>query len=153
MIGRRTFIAGLGSAAAWPRALRAQQAAMPVVGYLSGQSPAESANYLAAFRQGLNYTGYVEHRNVRIQNQNDRLPALAADRLQVSAIAATGNVASALAAKAATTSIPIVFNTGGDPVKLGLVSSRPAGPAADQVRVRDCWVSTCQRNFSRSLTR
>ena len=110
---RRTFIAGLGSAVAWPLAARAQQAAMPVVGYLSGQSPAESANYLAAFRQGLNYTGYVEHRNVSIeyrwaQNQNDRLPALAAElvRLQVSAIAATGGIASALAAKAATTSIP-----------------------------------------------
>jgi putative ABC transport system substrate-binding protein len=129
MIKRRTFIAGLGSAAAWSMVARAQQAAVPVIGFLGSQSADDYKSTYVPFAQSLKETGYIEGQNVAFEhryaeNQMDRLPALTADlvRRRV-AVIVSGGTAAALAAKAATTTIPIVFIIGSDPVALGLVAS------------------------------
>ena len=127
---RRAFIAGLGGAAAWPVVARAQQPAMPVIGYLSGWSPGDAVEYLDYFRRGLNEFGYAEGRNVKIEyrfaeGNFHRLSALVADlvRHQVNVIAVPNTTASAIAAKAATQTILIVFSLGSNPVEVGLVAS------------------------------
>ncbi len=135
---RREFITFLGGAAAWPLGARAQRPTLPLVGYLDAGTSASVANLIANFRRGLADSGFVDGQNVVIEyrwgeGHHEKLPMLAADlvRLRVAVIVATGGEVSALAAKAATTTIPIVFDTSRDPVRLGLVASlnRPGGNA------------------------
>jgi len=137
-IGRRKFVAALGGAAGWPLAARSQQPTLPVVGFLHGGSADSAAPRVAAFRKGLNQTGYVEGQNVTVEyhfleGRYNRLSALMADLVgrRVAVIAIPGSIPSALAAKAATATIPIVFGVADDPVRLGLVASlaRPGGNA------------------------
>ena len=137
---RREFITLLGGAAVWPLAARAQQPTLPIVGFVNGRSPDVSARHAAAFRKGLNETGYVESQNVTVEyhwldGQYDRLPSLMGDlvRRRVAIIATPGSNPAALAAKAATTTIPIVFGVGDDAVRMvwstvlpGQAATRPA---------------------------
>ena len=131
---RREFIVGLGGAAAWPMVVRAQQPAMPVIGFLRSTPLAPFQSLVTAFGQGLREAGFVDGQNVAIvyryaDNQVDRLPALVAELIRLRAAVIVVNLGSAHAAKAATTTIPIVFASGNDPVQAGLVASlsRPGG--------------------------
>jgi putative ABC transport system substrate-binding protein len=136
MMRRRTFIAGVGSAAAWTVGARGQQPTMPVIGFLNPAPPNAGPANLAGFHRGLGETGFVEGRNLAIEyrfadDDNTRLPELAAElvRRQVSVLAVPGSTVAALAAKAATATIPIVFGIGADPIQVGLVTNlnRPGG--------------------------